>query len=269
DLAYLEKAGLTHARIGERLRDLQELAPFQPLAEKTTLGERFMFLDSTQLIRRRGLGFLESLGQEKLSKEPNADADEPLARIDWEPALKDINQWFTRIADALNIKDRTDREKSIRKIEMDLDSLKKEVVKKNELGASLAKRKFESKELSEAMGKVLISLLLPATLRLQPAYDRTEQTQQNLYLAFALAAYHSDHKAYPAKLDDLAPKYLSCIPKDLFTGKPMIYRPANKGYLLYSVGVNGKDENGQTYGDDPPGDDIVVRMPLPELKPKK
>ena len=81
--------------------------------------------------------------------------------------------------------------------------------------------------------------------------------------------YHGDHGAYPAKLDDLAPKYLPSVPKDLFTGKPLIYRLTEKGYLLYSVGVNGKDENGQTYGDDPPGDDIVVRMPLPELKTKK
>jgi hypothetical protein len=43
----------------------------------------------------------------------------------------------------------------------------------------------------------------------------------------------------------------------------------NKGYLLYSVGVNGKDDGGRQFDDDPPGDDLSVRMPLPELKRKK
>ncbi len=74
---------------------------------------------------------------------------------------------------------------------------------------------------------------------------------------------------YPAKLDDLAPKYLAAVPDDLFSGKPLVYRPTSKGYLFYSVGVNGKDEGGRSRDDDPPGDDLPVAMPLPALKPKK
>ena len=93
--------------------------------------------------------------------------------------------------------------------------------------------------------------------------------QRNLQVAFALAAYHRDHGNYPAKLDDLAPKYLAAVPDDLFSGKALIYRPSEKGYLFYSVGVNGKDEGGRSFDDDPPGDDLPVAMPLPELKPKK
>ena len=46
-------------------------------------------------------------------------------------------------------------------------------------------------------------------------------------------------------------------------------RPPEKGYLFYSVGVNGKDDDGHWTDDDPPGDDIAVHMPLPERKPKK
>ena len=59
------------------------------------------------------------------------------------------------------------------------------------------------------------------------------------------------------------------IPGDLFSGTALIYRPTENGYLLYSVGVNGKDEEGRSHSDEPPGDDIVVRMPLPPLKEKK
>jgi hypothetical protein len=39
--------------------------------------------------------------------------------------------------------------------------------------------------------------------------------------------------------------------------------------LFYSVGANGIDDGGRWLDDDPPGDDPGVRMPLPELKPKK
>ena len=44
------------------------------------------------------------------------------------------------------------------------------------------------------------------------------------------------------------------------------YRPSKAGYLLYSVGLNGKDDGGRWYDDDPPGDDPNVKMPLPPLK---
>ena len=60
--------------------------------------------------------------------------------------------------------------------------------------------------------------------------------------------------------------YLDSIPDDVFAGNSLIYRPAEKGYLLYSIGIDGKDSGGRTRADDPPGDDIVVQMPLPPVK---
>jgi hypothetical protein len=117
----------------------------------------------------------------------------------------------------------------------------------------------------------MICLFVPATMKVQQAADRAEQTQRNLHLACALAAYKADEKRYPKTLDALAPRYLPAIPSDLFSGKALIYRPADSGngYLLYSVGVNGRDEEGRGYDDDPRGDDLPVRMPLPKLREKQ
>ena len=92
------------------------------------------------------------------------------------------------------------------------------------------------------------------------------QVEANLHVAFAMAAYRADNARYPEKLADLSPKYLATVPGDLFNGKPLIYKPSEKGYLFYSVGANGKDDEGRWYDDDPPGDDPGVRMPLPALK---
>src|SRR5439155_5864966 len=120
------------------------------------------------------------------------------------------------------------------------------------------------KRFSKVIGDRLIPMCSPNVRRLHELAARDDQVQKNLYLAFALAGYQRDHGRYPAKLDALAPKYLAKIPVDLFSGKPLIYRPSKDGYLLYSVGVNGRDDHGRGIEDDPRGDDLSVRMPLPE-----
>ena len=139
------------------------------------------------------------------------------------------------------------------KIEAELKKLKLDATGKDNL-VNLLLGKDKPKEAGKAIGDILVGLLVPAIRKVENAYDRTEQVQRNLQIAFALAAYKSDNKRYPAKLDDLAPKYLATVPDDLFTGKALTYRLTEKGYFFYSVGVNGKDEEGRSYDDDPPGD---------------
>ena len=108
---------------------------------------------------------------------------------------------------------------------------------------------------------------LPATLKqLCDVTYRTEQKRANLTLAFALAEHHADTGKYPVALADLKPKYVTAVPEDLFTGKPLKYTKTDSGYLLYSVGVNGKDDGGKFYADTPPGDDLGVRMPREQSK---
>ena len=82
-------------------------------------------------------------------------------------------------------------------------------------------------------------------------------------IAFALAGFHADRGRYPLQLKEIVPKYLKNLPKDLFSGKAMVYRLSKDGYLLYSVGANGKDEQGRCFDDQPTGDDLRIRLPLP------
>ena len=76
-------------------------------------------------------------------------------------------------------------------------------------------------------------------------------------LAFALAAYRADRGAYPTKLADLAPKYVAKVPKDIFNDSDLHYRQENGGYLLYSVGPNGKDDDGKGMEDRKAGDFLM------------
>ena len=41
------------------------------------------------------------------------------------------------------------------------------------------------------------------------------------------------------------PDYLSQVPIDPYSGRPLIYRRTAEGYLLYSVGSNRVDDGGQ------------------------
>lgn len=80
--------------------------------------------------------------------------------------------------------------------------------------------------------------------------DVNHQTANALLLAvFALRAYRAEHDRYPARLDELVGGgYLSKVPDDpCAPSGPVRYRlrPGGQKYLLYSVGADGKDDNGR------------------------
>jgi hypothetical protein len=272
DLAYVENARLTSQQIQRRLADLQKLPPMPAIADKMDLGERFICLDALQSIHR---GMFEQVvvGPGKI---PDPQAVMALNTIDFGPSLRKANSVYDRIAVAMRFPERNRRNTELKIIEDELDL---EAAKRKADGTKLGQlnRLLEimrrpddtGKMVGKSIGDVALSMMLPAAAKVQNAYDRCEQVQQNVCIAFALAAYRSDNRRYPAKLNDLAPKYLPTIPVDLFSGKPLIYRPSENGYLFYSVGVNGRDDGGRFYDDDPPGDDLGVRMPLPPLNSKK
>jgi hypothetical protein len=120
--------------------------------------------------------------------------------------------------------------------------------------------------MGKALGQIMVALMLPAVSAADTAQDRVEQSFSNLKVAFALAAHRSDVGDYPKQLTDLVPKYLEAVPPDLFATEPLRYRPKKLGYLLYSVGPNGEDEDGRWYDDETPGDDPHIHMP-PVIKP--
>ncbi len=70
-------------------------------------------------------------------------------------------------------------------------------------------------------------------------YDRCSR------IAVAIERYRRAHgDAVPAALSDLVPTYLTDIPEDPITGKPLRYRAAPDAYIVYSVGPDGQDDGG-------------------------
>jgi hypothetical protein len=196
---------------------------------------------------------------------PTAEDLQIHASLDWEPGIRVANEWYDRFAKALRPTTRAARLAVRGKHGQDLDLLLKEAKRSEERLKQGDPNLNASKEVSKNIACISIGLVAATIQHPIDAWDGCEQIQANLQVAFALVAFQRDNGHYPAKLDEIAPKYLVTIPGDVFSNKALIYKPSDKGFLVYSVGINGKDDGGLGYDDIPPGDDLHVRLPLPEL----
>jgi NADPH2 dehydrogenase len=67
--------------------------------------------------------------------------------------------------------------------------------------------------------------------------------RDTILAAIASRQYEQEHGKLPASLEDLTPKYLPAVPIDS-DEKPLRFKPAEEGILIYSVGRNGQDNGG-------------------------
>jgi hypothetical protein len=249
-------------------RDLERLPPLPSVADWFDLGGRFMYLDSVLRVRRNGAKFLYFLiaFDPRIASKPRSPKTYPQLvlddLLDWDAIMRAGNVWFDRIAAAHRLPDRAAREKEFDRIGDDLHGYERDGGALVSLTEALNNAKGSRQEMSKRLTDVLIGFYMQGFRQVRRAADRAQQDERSLRLALTLAAYRADHGRYPPNLDALAPDYLDMIPDDLFSGKTLIYRPSTTGYLLYSVGVNGLDEDGRQSNDTPPGDDLRVRMPI-------
>jgi hypothetical protein len=260
---YLEDARLTAEQLRSFLQDVQALPPLPPCADKVDLLERLGYLDLIQTLDREGLPpeVSDMLTPEELKQLQGS------TQILWETAMRTGNRWFDRIVAVLRLPNRAAREKALDEIDQELEALVRKTRPTRDQRVVSPPEKL-SAQVGEYIGYLTVALLSPSIRKVQQAQDRATQIQRNVQVALALAIYQREHRRYPARLDELVPRYLPAVARDLFTDRPLIYRPTERGYVLYSVGVNGQDDEGRTYRDNPPGDDLVIRLPLPSPKRK-
>lgn len=77
--------------------------------------------------------------------------------------------------------------------------------------------------------------------------ERTLTTRLALARTGLAVAHHlAEHGAYPETLESLVPAYLDAVPEDLYAdGDPVLYRRAETGAIVYSVGPSGRDQGGR------------------------
>src|SRR5262249_25408385 len=131
DVAYLEAIRADPKRIESCLRDLQKLPPAPEIVDKVNWGERVMMLDTIMMVDRHGFKYLEALsnGNAKEAKVLGQALGEAILEdIDWDPALRNANQWYDRMTIAARGRDRATREKNWTRIESDLKALRTKLI---------------------------------------------------------------------------------------------------------------------------------------------
>ncbi|MBN1457163.1 MAG: hypothetical protein JW912_04860 [Sedimentisphaerales bacterium] len=71
-----------------------------------------------------------------------------------------------------------------------------------------------------------------------------ETILRSTILALQIELYHYDNKKFPESIEQLAEVDTSLSTIDPFSGDNLFYRHDEAGYLIYSVGDNGKDDGG-------------------------
>ncbi len=269
DNRIIAHGNLSAAQARKMLERLQALKPLPPMVEKLNRGERFMYLDAVCLFARKGLSELDSLVDGDGVAEGivgNLVSWAARMTMDWDLILRMGNQWYDRMVDAWKQPTRQARQIAMAAIDEDINELATKA--RDPKRMALRMLGGTRKVVSEQIGSILVALLLPAVNAAQTAEDRGIMLRQMSEVGYALAAYRAEKGKYPAKLDDLVPKYVEKVPEDCFSGQTVRYRTEGDGFVLYSVGMNGEDDDGHGYDDRIDGrpetqdwDDLAVRVP--------
>ncbi len=93
---------------------------------------------------------------------------------------------------------------------------------------------------------IIARLILPAVSMVSSHALVLDTRRQQALAALALERFFVKHGRYPAALAELTPEFLPAIPNDPCDGKPLRYRTTPAGrYQLWSVGFDGKDDDGR------------------------
>jgi hypothetical protein len=119
-----------------------------------------------------------------------------------------------------------------------------------------------NRETARARNFLVSSMLLPDLGILPSKAGNVAARVRITRAALALERYRLKHaNALPGALADLTPELLEAVPSDPFDGQPLRYNKfPGKGYVIYSIGGDRKDNNGAAKSADGKGLDISLTV---------
>lgn len=116
-----------------------------------------------------------------------------------------------------------------------------------------------SAKITSGVSDLLLTSYRPPLLSAVRLADTAEATWDVNLVATAVEAFKHKTGQYPEKLSEIEGAYLKQIPSDPFAGRALRYWRSGGGYVLYSIGVNMRDDGGK-YDSRRGRDDIVIRV---------
>jgi hypothetical protein len=212
------------------LRALLDVIDRQPLGtmEVALEGERVGALDAVDYVYdEKGEPRLERVRELAAMSAADAAANMAFGIATRDETVKFFNDYYDRVIAASRLP-RAERRGALAELEGTLERLPR----------------------NQLLGKIM----LPALGRAMHSRDQIESDRAGTRLLLAIELHKVEKGAYPATLDALVPAYLPSIPRDPFAADGAFrYRrlddgaansAGGRGYVLYSVGGDGEDNNG-------------------------
>jgi hypothetical protein len=271
----LETANLTRLQ-----QQLDQLPPAEPMQRIIAEGERLTPLSFLQDVRRGRTGLLEqirmmqSVSQAEagpsffVSDRPERDVFAETIRspaFDIDHALQRMNEvWDRHLTDLpedpQHLRERTEQLSAALNDAVDriggdpgnrFSSLAAQAMQLDEADAP-ARQKFAAQ-----MADLLLHVLVPAVDGALIREAETRVAGRLIRIGLQLERARLRDGRYPADLTFLAQLDRPIETNDPFTDQPLRYHPDDAGFLLYSVGSNGRDDGGL---DDHQAGDLVLRI---------
>jgi hypothetical protein len=115
--------------------------------------------------------------------------------------------------------------------------------------ASLAMSSEDDRLGDEATRRIdIFSAMTIPTMAGVPTRDATERAELRCIIAaIAVERWRLRHQgSLPDSLSDLAPAFLPAVPADPYDGNLLHYKKLKKGYCIYSIGPNLRDDGGKS-----------------------
>lgn len=252
---------LTAARSGklsaDQLRgyaaELAKLPKAFDAAGKFDLGERYILLDALVSLAETGAGGVSGL-HDLLDVEapllPLLERGVPNAAIDFDESLRAFNRQCDKLIVAGRKTPYAERMKAVRQWSEELKRLSEANGDTDAALARIALAKEPRAEFGRLVGELLMANMAPGIGSAVNAETRQLTHVELTRVALLLEAYRAEHDDYPESLARLTPKYVDKLPRDLYSNGEPIYRRDGDGYVLYSVGPNGRDDGSVPAGDE-------------------
>jgi hypothetical protein len=116
--------------------------------------------------------------------------------------------------------------------------------------------------------RITLRILFPALSRAAVISNRHVADLRVTAVGLAVMRYKLAEGKLPAKLADIAPRFIDPLPEDPFTGKPLVYKTLPDGStVVYSTGEDASDNGGAKLNSKgkqyDPGSDIVFAITPP------
>ena len=87
-------------------------------------------------------------------------------------------------------------------------------------------------------------MMLPSISRIYLSESELDALMGAAETAIASRIYKQKHGKYADSLTQLTPEILHILPLDPFTGKDYVYKKKDRGFIVYSVGEDLRDDGG-------------------------